>query len=158
MSYIDRLNSITSKKQPQGSLTQPTQPPDGQQVSVVSVRSEATFPNAREAVSAWRAHLARLDPCRPPEGFYLNRWQQLVDDANWLLTCFCEQAARDGFSTADLFGIWPGVPHAGGIADRLRGSRSVVMDSNRAHWRSWGQVERYNRGSYPDLKPFWEIV
>lgn len=110
------------------------------------------------AMRSWRTALSRVDACKPPEGWTIARWQLLVDDAAWLLANFGKQAARDGFTTADLFGIWPGVPHAGGIADRLRGSRSVVMDSNRAHWRSWGQVERYNRGSYPDLKPFWEIV
>lgn len=155
MSYIDRLNDITSRKHPQGSLTQPTQPAERGQVSVVSVRSVTTFPNAREAFSAWRAHLARLDPCQPPEGWTMNRWQQMYDDADWLLGNFGEQAARDGWSSADLFGLWVGVPHAGGIANRLRGSRSLVLTADRAHWRSWGQVERFNRGSYPDLRPFW---
>ena len=156
MSYIDRLNDITSKKQPRGSLTQPTQPPEGQQVSVVSVRSEATFLNAREVLPGWRAKFSRLNPCRTPEGWEIGRWQQLYDDAEWLLEKFGEQAARDGWSSADLFGLWTDKPHWGGIADRLRGSRSLVLTADRAHWRSWGQVERFNRGAYPDLLPFWE--
>lgn len=32
-----------------------------------------------------------------------------------------------------------------------------MLTGDRAHWRSWGQVERYNRGAYPDLLPFWEL-
>ncbi len=104
----------------------------------------------------WRAHLARLDPCRPPEGWPMTRWQQLYDDAIWLMNGFGEKAARDGYSSADVFGLWPDKPHWGGIADRLRGSRSLILTADRAHWRSWGEVQRYNRGSYHDLRPFWE--
>ncbi len=105
----------------------------------------------------WRGHLARLNLCRAPNGWHINRWHQLCDDACWLLSHFGEQAARDGWSSADLFGLWlrSNKPHWGGIADRLQGSRSLVMDADRAHWRAWGQIERFNRGSYPDLRPFW---
>ena len=100
--------------------------------------------------------MARLDPYQPPDGWEMRRWQQLYDDAEWLLAKFGDQAARDGWSSADLFGLWPGKPHWGGIADRLRDSRSLVLTADRAHWRSWGQVERFNRGSYPELVLLWE--
>ena len=88
----------------------------------------------------------------------MERWQTLYDDAVWLLENYGKLAARDGWSDADLFGLWPGKPYWGGIADRLRGSRTLVMDTDRATWRSWGQVERFNRGAYPDLSPFWRGV
>ena len=127
-------------------------------MSVVSARSEATFSNAWEALSAWRAHLARVDPCKAPPGWHINRWQQLCDDAAWLVENYGKLAACDGWSDADLFGLWPGKPYWGGIADRLHGSRSLVMDADRASWRAWGQVERFNRGAYPDLSPFWEGI
>lgn len=106
-------------------------------------------------VSDWARQLSRLDPCQPPDGLRIARWQTLYDDAVWLLENFGKLAARDGWSDADLFGLWPGKPYWGGIADRLRGSRSLVMDADRASWRSSGQVERFNRGAYPDLSPFW---
>ncbi len=66
-------------------------------------------------------------------------------------------AAKCGWTAADIFGLWPDKPHWGGIADRLRGARSLVMDADRASWRSRGQVERFNRGSYPHLRPFLEV-
>lgn len=46
-------------------------------------------------------------------------------------------------------------PRMRGIADRLYGAHSLVMDADRASWRSSGQVERFNRGAYPDLPPLW---
>jgi hypothetical protein len=103
----------------------------------------------------WHECIGRLDPCQPLEGFPMGRWQTLYDDAVWLLDNFGKLAARDGWSAADLFGLWPDKPYWGGIADRLRGARSLVMDAERASWRSWGQVERFNRGAYPDLPPLW---
>ncbi len=104
----------------------------------------------------WAHQLARLDPCQPPEGFCMKRWRTLYSDATWLLRNVEVSAARDGWSDADLFGLWTDKPGWGGIADRLRGARSLVMDADRASWRSWGQVERFNRGAYPHLRPFWE--
>jgi hypothetical protein len=112
--------------------------------------------NPERQLRQWMVSMARLDPYQPPDGWEIRRWQQLYDDAEWLLAKFGDQAARDGWSSADLFGLWPGKPHWGGIADRLRDSRSLVLTADRAHWRSWGQVERFNRGSYPELVLLWE--
>lgn len=106
----------------------------------------------------WHRHLSALDDCRTPAGFTLNSWQRACDDARWIYENFASPAVRDGWTAADLFGLWPDKPGWGGIADRLQGSRSLVMDADRAHWRAWGQVERFNRGSYPDLHPVWELV
>jgi hypothetical protein len=114
------------------------------------------YPATVATVSGWARELSRLDPCQPPNGFSMGRWQTLYDDALWLLDGFGEQVAREGWSDADLFGLWPGKPSLGGIADRLGGSRSLAMDADQAIWRSWGQVELYARGVYPHLKPFWK--
>ena len=113
--------------------------------------------DAGRALRLWKRGLAKVDPLHPAPGYDAGAWQALCDDAVWVLGCFGEQAARDGWCASDLFGLWPGKPHWGGIADRLRGSRSLVMTADRAHWRSWGVVDRYSRGSYPDLRPMWEI-
>jgi hypothetical protein len=108
--------------------------------------------------AAWSAALAGLDAGRPPAGIEPRRWEKLLDDAAWLLAEHGENAARFGWDAADLFGLWPGKPGWGGIADRLRGSRSLVLSADRATWRRvlTCDVERLNKRSYPDLKPFWE--
>ena len=108
------------------------------------------------ALIAWRSGLASIDPRQPIAGYEVEVWHSLCEDAAWLLREFGERAARDGWTSADLFGIWPDKPHWGGIADRLTGSRSLVLSADRAHWRSLGQIERYNRGSYPRLALMWE--
>ena len=117
--------------------------------TVATVATPATF-------SGWVRQLTRLDPCQPQAGLCMGRRQTLYDDVMWLLENFGQQAARDGWSEADLFGLWPDKPHWGGIADRLCGARSLVMASDRASWRIRGQVESYARGVYPHLRPFWE--
>jgi hypothetical protein len=125
--------------------------PNGPNVPIVPA-------NPDRVLREWKAAFGQLDPCQPPEGWDMRRWQQLYDDAEWLLDKFGDQAARDGWGTGDLWGLWPDKPGWGGIADRLRGSRSLVLTADRAHWRSWGEVERFNKGAYPDLRPFWETA
>lgn len=110
------------------------------------------------ALNRWRSELRRLDPFEPLQGIERQRWRSLCDDAAWLVCGFGEQVARDCWTTADLFGLWPATPHFGGVVDRLRGSRSLVLSGDRACWRSFGIVEKFNRGSYPNLVPFWEII
>ena len=126
--------------------------------TVPSVPSVPIVPpmDPARALKLWRASLAKVDPRGPMHGYKAAAWCNLCDDAVWLLGNFGEQAARDGWSTGDLFGLWPGKPGWGGIADRLCGCRALVMSADRSSWRAWGQVERYNRGSYPNLRAFWE--
>lgn len=135
MSYIDRLNAITAQKHPERSLTQPTQRQETALVSVVSVPCVGAFTKPHEAFPAWRAHLLRLSGDVPLHGFERLRWWQVLDDARWLLDHFGQQAARDGWSALDLFGVMPGRDAWGGIADRLRASRSLVMGAEIATWR-----------------------
>lgn len=109
-----------------------------------------------QALKVWADGLKCADPRCPPDGWTPARWGRLCDDAAFILEGFGAQAARDGWSTADLFGLWPNKPHWGGVADRLQGCRALVLTADRAHWRALGVVDRFNRGSYPDLRPFWE--
>ncbi|MCP5389167.1 MAG: hypothetical protein H6915_05320 [Novosphingobium sp.] len=105
----------------------------------------------------WRAHLSRLDDASPLHDYSPRRWWVLVDDACWLFNEFGAQAAFNGWSTADLFGRWPGHHDGwGGIADRLRGARDLKMGADVATWRGRFRVEQYPRKCFPDLKPFWE--
>jgi hypothetical protein len=86
------------------------------------------------------------------------RWRQLIEDADWLLVNFGQQALRDGWSVGELFGRWPDKDGWGGLADRLRGARSLKMTADRAHWRRMfsGSPDQLNRTTYPDLQPLWE--
>ena len=153
MSYLDRLKDRIAE------TGLPDPPPKPTKPGFVGFGGDPRGAISRsDGLHQWKVRLASLDPCQPPKGWSMRRWQMIYDDAEWLLDKFGDQAARDGWSAADLFGLWPDKPGWGGIADRLRGSRSLVLTADRAHWRSWGQVEMFNRGSYPDLRPFWEAV
>ena len=57
------------------------------------------------ALRAWQAGLARLDPYSPAPDYAAGRWYTLVEDARWLAENYAPQAARDGWSAADLFGV-----------------------------------------------------
>lgn len=120
------------------------------QVATATVATSATLAN-------WCDWIGRLDPRRPPEGFSPGRWHTLYDDASWLIDLHGAFAAEHGWTDADLFGVWPDKPGWGGLADRLGGSRSLVMSADRASWRSVvGNIgEGFNRGSYPDLPLLW---
>jgi hypothetical protein len=83
-------------------------------------------------VREWGAALDGLDRETPLHGLDGQRWRELLRDACWVLDHFGQQAARDGWSAADLFGVLPGHDGWGGIADRLRSSRSLVMSADRA--------------------------
>lgn len=85
-----------------------------------------------------------------------------AEDAEWLLGGFAEPAFRNGWTPGELFGLWHWggglIHHAGGIADRLDGARSLVMGEDRATWRCFitGEPMVFLRTAYPNLKPLWE--
>jgi hypothetical protein len=123
--------------------------------------SSATAPIRSDPLSAfrsWRAALAAVDFDHPLPGLDATRSRQLLRDARWLLNHFAQRAAVDGWSAGELFGRWPGKDGWGGIADRLQGSRSLVMTDDRARWRTMfgGVAEQFNRTAYSDLRPLWE--
>ena len=111
-------------------------------------------------VKQWRVDLAGLDGGRPTWGLDRLRWRELSGDAAWLLEHFGQQAAREGYSTLDLFGVLPGRDGWGGIACRLRGSRSLVMSGEVARWRRVvnGEPESFARGlgDTVQMVPLWE--
>jgi hypothetical protein len=55
----------------------------------------------------WKAGLESIDPRQPMHGLSQQRWRTLCDDAVFLFGGFGQQAARDCWATADLFGLWP---------------------------------------------------
>lgn len=112
------------------------------------------------SVREWRAKLAGLDWATPLHGLAVGRWRGVLGDAHWLLDHFGNQAARDGWSTLDLFGVMRGRDGWGGIACRLRSSRSLVMSSDVARWRRVvnGEPESFARGlgETVEMVPLWE--
>ena len=111
-------------------------------------------------VAIWRGALAGVNLGNPLHGLAVARWRQLLGDAQWVLDHFAQQAAVDGWTAGELFGLWLGKDGWGGIADRLRGSRSLVMTDDRARWRTMfgGVAEQFNRGAYRDLRSLWEAA
>jgi hypothetical protein len=111
-------------------------------------------------VGSCEAPLAGLKPNAPLHGLDASRWGELLRDADWLLENFTRQAARDGWSAADLFGVLPGHDGWGGVADRLRGSRSLVMTADLACWRRMhtGTPDSFARGAslMPWLVLLWD--
>ena len=109
----------------------------------------------------WRAELIRLDPLAPRHGLAVGRWGTLLGDADWLLDHFGNQAGRDGWSALDLFGVIPGRDGWGGLADRLRASRSLVMGADVARWRRVinGEPESFARGlgGTAQMIALWEV-
>lgn len=104
--------------------------------------------NPMRTLREWSAALAGLDLKSPLHGLSIGRWGVLVDDAHWLLEHFGQQTAADGWSAADLFSVMHGRDVWGGIADRLCGSRSLVISADRAAWRRVvnNEPETYARG------------
>ena len=129
--------------------------------SVPSVPTVPLFDPAR-ALRAWRTTLGSLDWEKPLHGLDRQRWGQLLGDAHWQLDHFGQQAARDGWSERDLFGVLPGRDGWGGIVDRLRSSRSLVMSGEDALWRRVinGEPESFARGlgDTVQMVPLWEAL
>lgn len=99
------------------------------------------------ALKSWRSGLVSVSWDNPPAGVEVGRWRGILGDAHWLLDHFGMQAARDGWSGYDLFGRC-GRDGWGGIADRLRSSRSLVMGGEVATWRRLvnNEPETFPRG------------
>lgn len=103
----------------------------------------------------WARVLVQVDPCQPSGGIDPARWRRLHEQSLWWLDYFGEQAARDGWRTGDVFGLRVGCERRGGLIDQLGGCRALVMEGQRARWRSLGVTCSYAAGAYPDLPPWW---
>lgn len=116
-----------------------------------------SVPGPLDALREWRAALSTLDPEQPRKGMDAKRWRALVDGAAWVVWHFGQQAARTGWTTADLFGLWPDKSGWGGLVDRMGAARNLKLSNRTATWRPlFGPAEKFHRGGHPDLTPFWE--
>ncbi|MXO63431.1 hypothetical protein [Qipengyuania oceanensis] len=88
----------------------------------------------------------------------MGRWQTLFDTSVYFLEAFGKRAAREGWSTSDLFGLLPQKEHWGGLVDRLGDCRSLTLEGDCFNWESSFYGPRtYYRGTWPDLTAWWEI-
>jgi hypothetical protein len=55
----------------------------------------------------WAEGFARLDMAMPPKGFDERRWRTLIDDGGKFLDRWGADAARLGWTAADVFGVSP---------------------------------------------------
>jgi hypothetical protein len=140
---------------------------DNRNDSPPDVANDASVPTVPpldpvRALKLWRTELERLDWQQPLHGLGELRWRRLIEDSLWVLDRFGEQAARDGWSARDLFGVLPGHDAWGGVADRLRASRSLMFSGDRAGWRDLitGEPDGFVRGQGDKLTlvPLWEAA
>jgi len=159
MGYLNELRAFISENPPDELPTIPTKPPIQSHSlgSVGFVSDPMAHVRGKKLIASWVASVRPLNVRQPPGGFDKVRWGQLVDASMWWLEHFGKQAALEGWSTGCVFGIREGHPGLGGLIDRIGNSRSLVMDGQRARWRTVvGTADRFNAGAYPDLSPFWQ--
>lgn len=144
MAYLDKLRAYEAQNSSGGSLTKPTEPSGRLQKDPLPV------------LRGWRASLCTIDPLAPRSGWCASRWMRLYDAGVWWFDAFGEQAARDGWSTGDVFGVLPSQDGWGGLLDRLGDKRKLLMSADRASWRRFGVVQAFNRTAGLGLRPFWE--
>jgi hypothetical protein len=106
--------------------------------------------------------LCKVDEFTPPPGWTLNQWLKTLDASYWLYENIASQAARDGWSALDLFGVLPQKPGWGGLADRLGDARNLKMAAERASWSGAGVRQSFARGAGEDLAasgcvPAWTV-
>ena len=158
MSYLDKLRAQISEK---GLPDQPPEPPKPGFGGFGGNPKGGFSGNPRQTFDSWRSSLEPLDWDVPLHGLSSTRWERLLTDAEWLLSNFGQQAARDGWSDLDLFGVLPGRDGWGGIAERLRASRSLVMGADVARWRRVinGEPESFARGlgGTAQMIALWEV-
>ncbi len=104
----------------------------------------------------WTAALATINASRAPAGFDPDRWRYVLADARWLCRYHGPAAAALGWTASDLFGL--ALPNGiGGLADRLEGTRNLVMTDRIAHWRGADLEGRLWRETMRPMPPLWAL-
>lgn len=161
MTYLARLHALKAEKCPTLELTKPTKPqPDASKVGFGSFGSASTRPvsgncTALADPTAWTVALAAIDASRAPAGFDPDRWRYVLADARWR-RYHGPAAAALGWTASDLFGL--ALPNGiGGLADRLEGTRNLVMTDRIAHWRGADLEGRLWRETMRPMPPLWAL-
>ena len=145
MTYLERLKEHLSEK------GHPDQPPKPTKPSFAGFdgypRGPISQDKAADTLCDWDRYLLSLNFDTAPDEFTLNRWRQLVDDAEWIYEHFASQLVREGWSALDIFGVLPWREDGGVLLDRLQGARNLKLDGEgRAFWSRFGVTFSTCRG------------
>lgn len=154
MGYLDELRAFVSENEPDEALTKPTQPSF---VSSVGASPARLAGNPSAVLRDWHKHLSGVDQFVSPPGWTLDDWLRLTDTAFALYEGQASYAVRNGWTALDLFGVRPGMPRCGGLADQLRGARNLKLDGGRAYWSRMGVPFRTNVGCGQGCVLLWEL-
>lgn len=113
--------------------------------------------NPALALRQWHASLSSVDQFVTPAGWQLDDWLRLTDTAFWLYENHAAYAVRHGWTGLDLFGVRPGYPERGGLADLLNGARNLKLSGGKAYWSHFGASFSIGIGIGKGCVPIWEL-
>ena len=64
---------------------------------------------------------------------------------------------RNGWTALDLFGVRPGFPQRGGLADLLNGARNLKLSGGKAYWSHLGAPFSIGIGIGRGCTLLWEL-
>ena len=110
----------------------------------------------------WAEGFARLDCAKPPQGYPLPRWHQIINDGGLFLDRWAHQAAAFGWTALDVFGVNPAAPlvryDGMGLVPLIQGCRviSIAADSAQIKTRN-GHTQTYSRRPRLDAVALWQL-
>ena len=110
----------------------------------------------------WADGFARLDCSKPPPGYPLPRWHQIINDGGLFLDRWAHQAAGLGWTALDVFGVNPAAPlvryDGMGLVPLIQGCRVISIAADSAQIKtSSGNTQTYSRRPRPDAVALWQL-
>ncbi len=110
----------------------------------------------------WAEGFARLDCTKPPPGYPLPRWHQIINDGGLFLDQWAHQAAGLGWTALDVFGVNPAAPlvryDGMGLVPLIQGCRVISIADNSAQIKSSnGHTQTYSRRPRLDAVALWQL-
>jgi hypothetical protein len=110
----------------------------------------------------WAEGFARLDCSKPPQGYPLPRWHQIINDGGLFLDQWAHQAAELGWTALDVFGVNPAAPlvryDGMGLVPLIQGCRVISIAADSAQIKtSSGNTQTYSRRPRLDAVALWQL-
>ena len=110
----------------------------------------------------WAEGFARLDCSKPPPGYPLPRWHQIINDGGLFLDWWAHQAAAFGWTALDVFGVNPAAPlvryDGMGLVPLIQGCRVISIAADSAQIKtSSGNTQTYSRRPRLDAVALWQL-
>ena len=110
----------------------------------------------------WAEGFSRLDCTKPPSGFPLPQWRQIINDGGLFLDQWAHQAAALGWTALDVFGVNPANPAVRydgmGLVPLIRGYRIIAISADRTRIETpSGNVQTYRLCPRPDAVALWQL-